>query len=326
MVQVISSFKTSIGAIHYLWLLFLTVIGLSCLDTHPAFSESRPAKAAVLISQNIRPYIEAADGAVDTLKRGNLGVDTFLMDKLTVGDIDSMKQSIRREPYDLLLTVGPQASSFAWSLPRNTEYPVIYSMVLNPEKLPDAPSPACGISLSIPVAVQLQTISQKLPSLRRIGLMYDPGNNAAFCDAAERLAAGAGMTVVPIKISSRKAIAQALTGSWGKIDGLWLIPDRTVISESIVRYIIKQALLNNMPVVGYNRFFYDSGAAMSFVFDYTEIGEQSGRLALKMLASRKCETGGPVFQTWINERVLEKLGIPSGKSGSSGIRSSVTSK
>lgn len=294
-------------------LFFLMVIGMTCLGIGRAYPETLPAKAAVLISQNIRPYIEAADGAAGILKRGNLDVDAFLVDTSNAGEVDSLKESIRREEYDLLLSVGPEASSIAWSLSRNGECPVVYTMVLNPDKLPDAPSPACGISLSIPLDVQLETISQIFPSLSRIGLIYDPANNAAFYETAERLAGVASITVVPLRVSSRKEIARALTGSWGKIDGLWLIPDRTIISESIVQYIIKQALLNNRPVVGYNRFFYESGAAMSFIFDYAEIGEQAGRLALSMLASRKCESDAPVFQTWVNERVLEKLGIPSDK-------------
>lgn len=39
------------------------------------------------------------------------------------------------------------------------------------------------------------------------------------------------------------------------MDALWLIPDRTVISESIVKYVIKEAFLRKVPVIGYNRFF-----------------------------------------------------------------------
>lgn len=326
MVQVRSGFKGRTGGLCYACFFFLTLIGLNGLGAGVAFSENPPVKAAVLISQNIRPYIEAADGVVEMLKKGELDVDTFLMDKFKADDFNSLKQSFHSKTYTLLLTVGPQASSFGWALSRNGEYPVIYTMVLNPEKLSDAPPSACGISLSIPLEVQLKAISETLPSRKQIGLMYDPGNNAAFYDLAERLAADVGMSIIPLKVTSRKAIAQALAANWGKIDSLWLIPDRTIISESIVRHIIKEALLNATPVIGYNRFFYESGAAMSFVFDYKDIGMQTGRLALKMLESRQCETDSPLFQIWINERVMEKLGLPYDKRGSFQNGPSVTGK
>jgi putative ABC transport system substrate-binding protein len=269
----------------------------------------------MLISQNIRPYIEAAEGAIQALEGGGLKVETFRVDKLTAAETDGLVASIRREAYDLVLTVGPEASSLAWTKAGEGACPIVYTMVLDPERLAGAPKAPCGISLGIPIDVQLRAISRTLPSVRQIGLMFDPGNNTAFYDAAERLSAQPGLAVIPLRVSSRKEIGRVLAAHWPRIDGVWLIPDRTIISESIVQYIIKQALLNDTPVVGYNRFFYESGAAISFVLDYAEIGAQAGRLALEAAERRECGNESPVFQTWINTRVLDKLGIPSGNDG-----------
>ena len=96
---------------------------------------------------------------------------------------------------------------------------------------------------------------------------------------------------------------------WKEIDVLWLIPDRTVISESIVQHIIKEALFNRVPVIGYNRFFYESGAAFSFVFDYIELGKQTAKLAIDMLSGKACQKNNPVFHAWLNPRVISRLGI-----------------
>jgi putative ABC transport system substrate-binding protein len=271
----------------------------------------------MMISRSIRPYIEAADGAVATLRQGKLDVETFLVNKMSEGDGDALKRSIRENTYDLLLAVGPEASDLAWSFSKGGELPVVYTMVLSPEKLANAPPAPCGISLGIPIELQLQFISKTLPSAKKIGLLFDPGNNAAFFETAERLGAADDIAVIPLGVSSKKEIAQTLTKNWRSIDGLWLIPDRTVISESVVQYIIKQALLNDTPVVGYNRFFYDSGAAVSFVFDYAHIGEQAGRLALSIIENLGCQTAGPAFQTWVNARVLEKLGMQASGIGGS---------
>jgi putative ABC transport system substrate-binding protein len=93
------------------------------------------------------------------------------------------------------------------------------------------------------------------------------------------------------------------------VDCIWLIPDQTVISESISQYIIKQAVLKKVPVVGYNRFFYDSGAAMAFVFDYKALGRQSADLIMDVLRQAESGTRAPVFDVWLNTSVLEKLDI-----------------
>lgn len=183
-------------------------------------------------------------------------------------------------------------------------------MVLNPENVLPAEAPACGIGLNIPVTTQLETIATAMPHVRRLGLLYDPANNTPFFEAAGRAAVQRNVELVPLKVGARKEIPGILKAGWPRIDALWLIPDRTVISETLVRYVIKEALLQGRPVVGYNRYFYDSGAALAFIFDYAELGAQTGRLALATLRGGACGSVPPGFHAWLNARVLEKIGIP----------------
>jgi putative ABC transport system substrate-binding protein len=152
-------------------------------------------------------------------------------------------------------------------------------------------------------------IARGLPAVKRLGLLYDPRYNADFFEKALTEAASSNLKIVPLKVSSKKDIPDVLKQNWGNMDALWLIPDQTVISESIVQYIIKEALFSKIPVIGYNRFFYESGAALAFVFDYEELGRQTGRLAVSALAGKPCEKEAPVFRVWQNLRVLNKLGI-----------------
>ena len=91
------------------------------------------------------------------------------------------------------------------------------------------------------------------------------------------------------------------------MDALWLIPDRTVISESIVKYVIKEAFLRKIPVIGYNRFFYETGAALAFVFDYKELGQQCAKKALSILSGKNCLSTPPLFHVWVNAGVAGSL-------------------
>jgi putative ABC transport system substrate-binding protein len=186
---------------------------------------------------------------------------------------------------------------------------VLYTMVLNPEEITGSSGKLCGIPLRIPIRNQIREITRTLPCLKRFGLLYDPRYNASFFTEAHQEGKAANIHIIPLKVASKKEIPMVLQKHWHQIDSLWIIPDRTVISESIIQYIIKEAVLNRTPVIGYNRFFYDSGSALAFVFEYQEIGKQTAKLALKILTSRICQSEAPNFQTWINSRIIEKLNI-----------------
>ncbi|MCX5839680.1 MAG: hypothetical protein NTW71_14390 [Deltaproteobacteria bacterium] len=191
-------------------------------------------------------------------------------------------------------------------------------MVLNPPPISGKTETACGVPLDVPAKRQLEMIDQGFRTVKRLGLLYDPRYNSEFFMKAAAEAAYFDLKIVPLKVSSKKDIPAVLKQNWENIDALWLIPDQTVISESIVQYIIKDALFKKIPVIGYNRFFYESGAALAFVFDYEELGRQTGRLAANMLMGKACEKENPVFRVWLNLRVIDKLGmtVPEKKSPS----------
>jgi putative ABC transport system substrate-binding protein len=273
-------------------------------------AEIRAPKVAVLISRDIRPYLEAVEGmSVVLAESANAKVHVFPLEKFKEKSRDVLIQSLSGEKFDLVVAVGPEAVRFASEEAVVEKTNWVYSMVLNPPKVSGRTENACGVPLDIPSQRQLEMISQGLADTKRLGLLYDPRYNSEFFMRAAAEASSLDLKIVPLKVSSKKDIPVVLKQHWGTIDALWLIPDQTVISESIVQYIIKDALFKKIPVIGYNRFFYESGAAVAFVFDYEELGRQTGRLAANMLKGKTCEKETPVFHVWLNLRVIDKLGI-----------------
>lgn len=273
-------------------------------------AEIRAQKVAVLVSQNIRPYIEAVDGMSGVLAE-NVGakVQVFSLDKFKGKTRDVLIQSLSGEKFDLVIAVGPEAVRFASEEPALEKTARLYSMVLNPPRGSGQTEAACGVPLDIPAQRQLEMIAQGLTAVKRVGLLYDPRFNSEFFTKAAAEALSLDLKIIPLKVSSKKDIPVVLKQHWENVDALWLIPDQTVISESIVQYIIKEGLFKKVPVIGYNRFFYESGAALAFVFDYEELGRQTGRLAANMLMGKACEKEIPVFHGWLNIRVIDKLGM-----------------
>ena len=289
----------------------LTVSCLILFGLLPAYGNQSPTvRVAIVVSKNIRPYLEAVEGFESALAdHSDVKTQVFNLEKLD----DKERVELFRGPgvkeFALFVAVGPEATLAVWKGIGKEGASRIYFMVLNPEKVFGPKESGCGVPLNIPVQTQVKMIGRGLTSVRRLGLLYDPQLNSDFFRKAAGAAFFSDLTVVPLRVSSKKDISSVLRHQWKDMDALWLIPDRTVISESIVKYMIKEAFLRKVPVIGYNRFFYETGAALAFVFDYRELGQQCAEKALRILSGEDCLNSAPIFHVWINEGVAEKLGL-----------------
>jgi putative ABC transport system substrate-binding protein len=272
-------------------------------------SIQRIPRVSVVVSKNIKPYIEAVEGFNKILvKDAGMGLNTFELEKFKGKSRDGLKTKLLREPSDLFIAVGPEATRFLWSGMRGAT-PFIYTLVLDPENISESPGRLCGVSLRIPTEKQLNAIRLAIPSANRIGLLHDPDYNDAFFESARQIALDSDMKVIPMRVFSKPEISKVLKQYLGKVDVLWLIPDRTVISESIVKYIIRESFLKKIPVIGFNRFFFNSGAALAFVFDYETLGSQTANIAMDVLSGKPCRNTPPEFKVMVNTRVFKRLGL-----------------
>jgi len=282
-----------------------------CLGTPVLHSsETGVQKVAVLVSLNIRPYLEAVEGLKEGFSEQNVSViEVFNMEEYTDNAQNILPKTLKDKKFDICIAVGPEAARFIWTEDRAGQTVKIYTMVLHPDKMVESAESVCGISLDIPVNIMMQIFSKVLPSFKRIGLLYDPNNNSEFAGRAVLEADVMDLEIIPLEVSLRKQIPEVLKKKWGEIDALWLIPDQTIITESLVGYIIKEAISNGVAVFGYNRFFYENGAALSTILDYGEIGKRTAQLSLAMLRGGFCKKQRPVFKIWYNPRILNRLGI-----------------
>ncbi|MDY6972847.1 MAG: ABC transporter substrate binding protein [Thermodesulfobacteriota bacterium] len=273
-------------------------------------------KVALVVSQNIRPYVDAVEGLSAVLSgRLDALIEVFFLEKFRGKGRGDLSERLVSEKFDLFVAIGPASMEFVWSELESKEALKLYSMVLHPEARERVPRAACGISLNIPIRIQVERISSAFPFMGRVGVLHDSVHNADFVRKAAAHGLSYGLEIVPLRVSSRKDIPIVLGRHLKDLDALWLIPDHTVITESLVRHIIKEAISGGVAVIGYNRFFYESGAALAFVFDYREIGEQTARLAIGMLSGEKCKKEDVTFHTWLNLKVTERLGFEDLKDG-----------
>lgn len=273
--------------------------------------EIQKHRAVVLVSLNIRPYLEALEALEETILRNpDVRMEVFFLDNYEGKKRKGLLKSISGGDYEnVFIAIGPEAARFIWTEPLFGRCHRIFTMVLNPEKVIPPLQQPCGISLNIPVETQIRIFKKALPSMKSIGLLYNPEYNTTFSKEAMQAAYEMGLKIIPLEISLRKEIPNILSRHWSLIDGLWMIPDHTIIAESLVRHIIKESISQGVPAIGFNRFFYESGAALCYVLDYREIGKQTGRLVMDLLGGKSCGKEPPFFNIWYNHNVLNRLGL-----------------
>lgn len=262
-------------------------------------------KVAIVVSKKIRPYMMVVNGMTKVLAEKEVSFQFFF---LSVSETqDSIVQKLENSAFDLVTAVGPEAAKVVWRLKQDQFR--LFTAVLDPGSVFETQEISCGISLRIPVEQQVRELSNVFLNISRIGLLFDPAHNSLFYQNVSRVSEKYGIVIVPLKVDSKKQIPISLSENWQQIDALWLIPDRTVISEKIIQYIIKKGIYHKKGVIGYNSFFIRSGAVFSFDFDYTLLGIQTAEKMIRTLETGECFSEAPRFKTIMNHKVVTKVDL-----------------
>ena len=274
-------------------------------------AETSSSPVALLVSLKIRPYVEALEGVKSVLSdNDDRDIHVYYLQNYTGKTRTVFIEKLKQSSPGLIVSIGPEAMRFACRNFSENRIPLLYSMVLNPlEVAGGAAAPLCGIPLNIPWREQIRQFSGIFKGDGPVGILYNPLNNDRLAKQAVQEGQRQNVHILPLKVYSPQSIQAVLNSNLNALRALWLIPDQTVTSESLIRYIIKTALSHGVGVIGFNRFFYENGAALSFILDYEAIGRQTGEMAQKILTRRGCEEQMPVFRTWLNHRVIERLGL-----------------
>ena len=263
---------------------------------------------AVVISKKIRPYLNVLDGIVDGVTEDSNKIEVFFLSNSDKNN-KKIQNKLLTGQYDLCVAVGPDAAEFVWALNEKFEHSKIYTAVLNPDNIIKNSLGPCGISLRIPVETQVREIACSFPDIKRIGLMFDADHNEWFYEKASNAAKIYGMEIIPLYVDSKIQIPKKIKDNWKRVDCIWMIPDKTIISEKIIQYVIKQGIYNDKGVIGYNPFFIRSGAFFAFEFDYRQLGIQTGKKIESYLKDGTCSVESPLFNKIINYRIARKIGI-----------------
>lgn len=239
------------------------------------------ALVSVIYSSNIEPYLQSWIGFKEYFKEKKIAL-WFTEYYMLPNNQQKIVNQITAEKPDLIFAIGTKAAKLAEQSFKNK--PIVYSMVLNPEKLSNANM--AGVLLDVPVKMQIEALRKVFPEGKKIGVIFTSDSNKRVAEL-NQACTDLGLQLVKQKINDEKELPAALSNITWQINCLLMIPDVNIYFPQAVKYLLLESLRQKFPVIGLSKYHSKSGAMISIDCDYIDLGRQAGEIALRILNGEK---------------------------------------
>ena len=242
-------------------------------------SESMAMDIAILRSSDIPAYHEAVAGFKATGPIGAIYTEYDVQGDLELGK--KLARKLRASNSSLVVAVGLKAALAAKV--EILDIPIVYMMIQDPLKHQLTAANMTGTLLSVPVDRQLKFMRAFLPTIHRLGALYDQAKSSSSVKDAMQQATLSGFQLKVLPVESEKDVPQQLRTLLSDVEALWLLPDSTVLTNESLRFILDSALAHQIPVIGFSPEFTRLGALLSISVNYGQVGRETGLLATRIL-------------------------------------------
>lgn len=234
---------------------------------------------AILQSSDLPAYAQAIEGFKVTAPASMTYVEYDLRGDPELGK--KLARKIRASDASLVLAVGLKAALAAQV--EIMDMPIVYMMILDPSKHRLSAPNMTGTLLEIPAERQFKILRSFLPSLHQLGVLFDPAKSGSRIKETTPYAAASGFKLTEFPVGSEREVPQQLRALIETADGLWLVPDSTVLTAESVGFILESAMARHVPVIGFSPEMTRLGALLSISVSYGDVGRETGLLARRLL-------------------------------------------
>lgn len=217
-------------------------------------------------------------------------------------------QQIRNIQPDLILALGAEALKVAISVPG---IPIVYLLVIDPEKIIGNATRVTGVSLVVSPKVQLNEIKRYLPGVKRIGLVYDPKQSSTFIEQLDVIKTD--LQIISLTADTAAEVPGLIHSLRGRVDLLWMLPDITTTNQITLQSYYQFSVKNETPLLTFSEKLLKSGATIAITFDIDAMVEQAADLAMLMLSrgdgEKPATIVAPRIKTVVNHTIAAKLNI-----------------
>ncbi|PJA78220.1 MAG: hypothetical protein CO149_05235 [Nitrospirae bacterium CG_4_9_14_3_um_filter_51_5] len=268
-------------------------------------------EVAILKSADINAYSEAIAAFKSSLPLSFQVTQEYdLQGDMAQGR--TLARRIRASHAKVVLTMGLKAALAAkLEIP---DVPVVFCLVLDPEKYGLPTGNMVGLSLDIPFRHRLKTLQTLVPKVSRIGVLFDPKKTNGMQNQLLQDAKAMGIRIVSEAVQTEQDVPQALNAIKNRIDVLWLLPDSTVLTENTLDFLISTTLKAHIPVVGFSAGLVQSGAVVATYFHHADIGKQVAQLFQQLVGQTSSSLLGTIIpperiHQAINQKSARHLGL-----------------
>ncbi len=223
---------------------------------------------------------------------------------------------VSRRPDIIVALTTPMAQAVV-KVAKPANIPVVFATVTDPVgagivKSLDVGEPnITGASDAWPFEAQMRLIREITPKVRRLGVLFNPGEAASQYGMREirRYAPVLGFTIVEGSVGSTNDVYPVARGLGGRVDALFLSSDNTVISG--MAGALQVAVQNKLPLYVGDSGTVQKGGLATVSVGYRALGVDTGRLIARFLRGDRTiptivERGSEVF---VNTKAAELMGV-----------------
>ncbi len=196
---------------------------------------------------------------------------------------------VGQRPAVIVAISTPSAQSV---LAASKDLPIVFSAVTDPVAAKLVADPArpganiTGVTDMAPVAQQVELARQLVPTLKRLGVIYNPGetNSIALLAVLRRAAKDAGLELVESAANRSADLSAAAERLVGRVEAIYLPTDNVVASG--LEAVVAVARQNRIPTIG-DAAYVSRGVLVGSGFNYYDLGRLTGRLVADILKGRK---------------------------------------
>ena len=272
----------------------------------PSFAEDK--SIAIIFSRNIVPYQQAITGFKEVLSDKGYEVSLKIYDLQESASQEIVREILLLSP-DLVVAVGTEAGIFTKDQIKNP--PIVFSMVLDPVEsglvsaLENQAENMTGVYLKIGMEEQFKKLKEMVPDLKTIGMLYDVKKMERMKQEALEVAQKLDLNLIAEAIYNPSEINRSLEYVLKNSDALWAGIDPLIYTPQSAQYIILETLRRKVPFMAFSSNYVQAGAFLALECDYTDIGRQTGELALSILEGQEARTL-PIQKPRITKAIFNK--------------------
>jgi putative ABC transport system substrate-binding protein len=213
--------------------------------------------------------------------------------------------------------IVPITTPMAQAVAKAVHVPIVFGAVTDPvgaglvKSLDKGEENITGTSDAWPYEDQLKLIRQMSPDVKRLGVLYNPGEAASQYGIGEikKFAPALGFELVEGAVSSTTDVYPVAQNLAGRSDALFLSSDNTVIGG--VASAVKVSIEHKIPLYVGDSGTVEKGGLAAVSVGYAKLGTKTGDLVARVLKGGK---NIPVLvahgeEIYVNKKAAELMGV-----------------